>query len=304
MRYFLILMVLLPVFIQAQTIWSLEPIDFFKVPIGKNFGETMGVALNSQQHVFVFHRGPGSLMEFDENGNFIKSIGEGLYKKPHGLRIDRHDNIWITDVELHVVMRFNPAGQLTLILGKAGIAGESDKTYNIALFDRPADVAFDSADNIYVADGYGNSRVVKFDKDGNFIKTWGTKGSGAGQFNLVHNIAVDSKNTVYVIDRENRRIQLFDTNGEYLREWNNIGNPFGLAIVNDDFFVTDGKDGFIYRLDHSGKMIVKYGQPGKAAGQFLMPHAITVSPDKKIFVAEAINWRVQVLLLHNAKSNQ
>lgn len=293
MRYFLIFMVLLPFFIQAQTIWNLEPIDFFKIPEGKNFGETMGVAVNSQQHVFVFHRGPGSLMEFDKNGNFIKIIGDGLFKKPHGLRVDRHNNIWITDVELHVVMRFNPAGQLTLILGKAGIAGEWEKTYNIALFDRPADVAFDSADNIYVADGYGNSRVVKFDKDGNFEKTWGTKGSGPGQFNLVHNIAVDSKNTVYVIDRENRRIQLFNTNGEYLREWNNIGNPFGLAIANDEFFVTDGKEGVIYRLNYSGKMISKYGQPGKATGQFLMLHAIAVGSDKKIFVAEAINWRVQ-----------
>lgn len=294
MKYFLLFICLFPAFVYAQPAWNLKPIDFFKVPEGKNFGETMGVAINSKQHVFVFHRGPGSLMEFDEKGNFVKTIGEGLFKKPHGLRVDRHDNVWITDVELHVVMRFNPVGQLTLIMGKMGIAGEWDKTYNIALFDRPADVAFDSSDNIYVADGYGNSRVVKFDKDGNFIKTWGSKGVGSGQFNLVHNIAVDSKNTVYVIDRENRRIQLFNTNGEFLREWNKIGNPFGLDIAKDEFYVTDGKEGFIYRLDPSGKMIAKYGQPGKATGQFLMPHAIAVSPDNKLFVAEAINWRVQV----------
>lgn len=293
MKYLLIFIMLLPVFIQAQPAWNLKPIDFFKIPEGRNFGETMGVAVNSHQHVFVFHRGPGSLMEFDENGSFIKTIGEGLFKKPHGVRVDWHDNVWITDVDLHVVMRFNPAGQLTLILGKAGIAGEWDKTYDIPLFDRPADVAFDSADNIYVADGYGNSRVVKFDKDGNFVKTWGTKGSETGQFNLVHNVVVDSKNMVYVIDRENKRIQVFNAEGEYLRAWENIGNPFGIAISNDEYYITDGKDGFISKLDQAGKVIAKYGQPGKAGGQFLMPHAIAVSPDKKIFVAEAINWRVQ-----------
>jgi DNA-binding beta-propeller fold protein YncE len=293
MKRLLLLVFLIPLFVNAQPAWNLNPLDFFKIPEGKNFGETMGVAVNSRQHVFVFHRGPGSLMEFDENGSFVKTIGEGLFKKPHGLRVDRHDNIWITDVELHVAMRFNPAGQLTLILGKAGIAGEWDKTYNIALFDRPADVAFDSNDNIYVADGYGNSRVVKFDKDGNFVKTWGAKGNETGQFNLVHNVVVDSKNTVYVIDRENKRIQVFTTEGEYLRSWENIGDPFGIAILNDEFFITDGKEGSISKLGISGNVIAKYGKSGKATGQFLMPHAIAVDPDKKIFVAEAINWRVQ-----------
>jgi len=297
MKYLLLFICLLPVFTKAQPAWNLKPIEFFKIPEGRNFGETMGVAVNSHQHVLVFHRGPGSLMEFDENGSFIKTIGEGLFKKPHGLRVDRHDNIWITDIELHVVMRFNPTGQLTLILGRTGIAGEWDKTYNLALFDRPSDVAFDSDDNIYVADGYGNSRVVKFDKDGNFLKIWGTKGTRSGQFNLVHNIAVDSKNKVYVIDRENRRIQLFSTEGKYLHEWNNIGNPFGLAISNDEIYITDGMDGFISKLDKSGKTIARFGKSGKATGQFLMPHAIAVSQDKKIFVADAINWRAQCFLI-------
>jgi len=263
------------------------------LPEGKNFGETVGLAVNSNNHVFVCHRGPENVMEFDESGNFIRTIGNGLILNPHGLRIDSHDNIWITDVGQHLVFRFNSEGHITLILGKVNVAGEWNKTYNTPLFNRPADIAFDSDDNIYIADGYGNSRVVKLDRNGNFLKTWGIKGTGPGEFNLVHNIVIDSKNIVYVIDRENKRIQLFNKDGEYLREWNNLGDPYGIVINKNDFYVTDGIAGLILKVDWSGKIIARYGKQGKAVGQFLMPHAITVSGNNILFIADTNNWRVQ-----------
>lgn len=293
MRVLLILIFLFQGFCNAQSVWDLRPTDFFKLPEGKNFGETVGLAVNSHNHVFVCHRGPENVMEFDETGNFIRTIGSGLILNPHGLRIDSQDNIWITDVGQHLVFRFNPEGQITLILGKVNAAGEWNKTYNTPLFNRPADIAFDSDNNIYIADGYGNSRVVKLDRNGNFLKTWGIKGTGPGEFNLVHNIVIDSKNIVYVIDRENKRIQLFDKDGEYLREWNNLGNPYGIVINKNDLYVTDGITGLILKVDQSGRIIARYGQQGKAVGQFLMPHAITVSDNNILFIADTNNWRVQ-----------
>lgn len=297
MNRLFLLIFFLPFVVHAQTNCKLHPVEFFKLPEGKSFGEAVGLAINSKQHVFVFHRGPGSLMEFDENGNFIRTIGDGFIKKAHGLRIDPFDNLWVTDLEQQLVMRFNPEGRNTLVLGKINTAGEWDNSYNIPLFNLPADVAFDSQMNIYVADGYGNSRIVKFDENGNFIKTWGVKGTGAGEFDLPHNIVIDYQDVVYVVDRNNKRIQRFNTEGDYIGEWNNIGNPFGLTMSKDNFFITDGKEGFVSILDKTGKVIAKYGQAGKAVAQFLMPHALAVSPDYKLFVAEGINWRVQCFLI-------
>lgn len=294
-KYFSLLIFFLPFISKSQDVWNLKLVIFFKLPVGRSFGKTMGVAINSDQHVFVFHRGPGNLMEFDEPRNFIRTIGDGFIKKTHGLRIDAKDNIWVTDLEQHIVIRFNPKGKITLVLQKANNAGEWNKTYDIPLFNLPADIAFDSEGNIYVADGYGNSSVVKFDKNGNYLKFWGIKGSGKGEFNLVHNVVIDSKDVVYVVDRENKRIQLFNTNGNYLSEWNNIGNPYSLVISNSTFYMTDGVNGSISKLDQSGKIIATYGQSGKAPGQFEMAHAIAVSSNKQIFVADAINWWVQCL---------
>lgn len=293
MKRFLLFIFFLPILLQAQPAWNLKPVDFFKLPNGKSFGEAVGLAINSHQHVFVCNRGPEKVMEFDDSGNFVRSIGDGFFKSAHGLRIDADDNIWVTDVDQHLVFRFNPKGQITLVLGRINNAGEWLKSYNIPLFNRPADIAFDSDKNVYVADGYGNSRVVKFDKNGNFQKTWGVKGTGKGEFNLVHNIIIDPKNTVYVVDRENKRIQIFNTDGEYLREWNNIGSPYSLIISGSFAYITDGVSGVISKLDLTGKVIAQYGQTGKAVGQFLMPHGIAVSSTNKLFVADAINWRVQ-----------
>lgn len=298
MKKIILFLLIFPRIISAQPEWSLQTIDFFDMPGLSGFGETMGVAVNSKQHIFVFHRGPSNLIEFDNKGNYVKTIGEGFFKKAHGLRIDAEDNIWITDTEQHIVLRFDPDGQRDLVLGRINRPGEWDDVYDIPLFNGPADVTIDKLGNIFVADGYGNSRIVKFDKNGNFIKTWGVKGSGKGEFNLPHNIVVDTQNRVLVADRENKRIQVFSTNGEFLEIWDDIGSPYGLCVGDNGIYMTDGLNNHISWIDEAGKIIAHFGNSGRAQGQFLMPHAITIDQQGRIFVADTHNWRVQCLIRH------
>jgi DNA-binding beta-propeller fold protein YncE len=243
--------------------------DFLSLPTGWNFQEVPGVALNSRGHVFVFHRGPHALIEFDGEGKFIRTIGDGLFTRPHGLRIDGEDNIWTTDVGSHVVLKFSPDGRVLLVLGREDNAGETDR-----LFDRPADVGFGPAGEIFVADGYGNSRVVKFDKHGRFIKAWGKAGTMPGEFNLVHAIVVGANNRVYVGDRENERVQIFDLDGNFIEEWTHVGHP-------------------VLKLDLGGKVLGTLGGSGKAPGEFMYAHWIAVGPDEEFYVSEILNWRVQ-----------
>ena len=267
---------------------------FLTLPRGFNFGETSGIALNSLGHIFVFHRGSPSLVEFDAEGHFIRAIGEGLFTKSHGLRIDANDNIWTTDVGSHTVLKFSPEGQFLMVLGKKGMAGEWWDVFNYPLFDRPSDVAFGKDGEIYVSDGYGNSRIMKFDREGNFIKTWGSKGTAPGEFNLPHSIVIDAAGRVYVCDRTNRRVQIFDSEGNFIEEWTHVGAPYGLCISKENFiFMADGINNRILKLTLEGKILGAFGQPGKEAGQFGLAHDIAVGPGNEIYVAEILNWRVQ-----------
>ena len=175
--------------------------DFFTYPPNWEEGETSGVAVNSKGHIYLFQRAKPMLSEFDEHGRFIRSLGEGLFDHPHGLRIDRDDNLWTTDDTNHTVLKLNPMGTVLLVLGRRSNGDEANW-----LFNKPADVAFARNGDIYVADGYGNSRIVKFDRDGNYLKSWGSYGSEPGQFILPHSVVVDSNDHVYVADRENARI--------------------------------------------------------------------------------------------------
>jgi DNA-binding beta-propeller fold protein YncE len=263
--------------------------DFLSLPTGWNFQEVPGVALNSRGHVFVFHRGPHALIEFDGEGKFIRTIGDGLFTRPHGLRIDGEDNIWTTDVGSHVVLKFSPDGRVLLVLGREDNAGETDR-----LFDRPADVGFGPAGEIFVADGYGNSRVVKFDKHGRFIKAWGKAGTMPGEFNLVHAIVVGANNRVYVGDRENERVQIFDLDGNFIEEWTHVGHPWGLHLTPDNvFYMADGYADRVLKLDLGGKVLGTLGGSGKAPGEFMYAHWIAVGPDEEFYVSEILNWRVQ-----------
>jgi DNA-binding beta-propeller fold protein YncE len=264
--------------------------DFFQLPPGASSGESSGIALNSAGHIFLFQRTKPMLAEYDEHGKFIRSIGEGLFDHPHGLRIDADDNIWTTDDGNHLVLKLSPAGRVLLVLGRKDWGAEADW-----LFNRPADVAFAKNGDIYVADGYGNSRVVKFGRDGKFIKAWGKFGAGPGEFNLPHTIIIDKDDRVYVGDRENKRIQIFDADGKFLKQWTGIGYPYGLFITPDQhIWMADGGYDRIVELDQNGKVLGAFGEPGHAPGQLAWAHFLAVGPDRKIYVADVLNWRFQV----------
>src|SRR5438067_8880980 len=187
--------------------------DFFQLPAGENFVEVAAVAVNSKGHIYVFHRGKHPLLEFDSSGKFIRSIADDLFVTAHMVRVDAEDNIWTTDIGSHMVLKLDPQGRVLLALGRMRIPGD-----DVLHFNQPTDVALDRDGNIYVTDGYGNSRVLKFDKYGRPLLGWGMKGTGPGQFDTPHTIVIDG-DLVYVGDRENARIQIFDRNGGFLRQW-------------------------------------------------------------------------------------
>jgi hypothetical protein len=264
--------------------------DFFVYPSPAQEGEASGVALNSKGHIFLFQRAHPMLAEFDERGKFLRSIGEGLFDHPHGLRIDAEDNMWTTDDGNHLVLKLSPSGRVLLVLGRKDWGAEADW-----LLNKPADVAFGRAGEIYIADGYGNSRVVKFDREGNFIKAWGRFGSGPGEFNLPHSVVVDNQGRVLVGDRENQRIQIFDADGQFLKEWKGIGYPYGLVMTPDQHvWMADGGYDRIIELDREGQILGAFGAPGHGPGQLAWAHFLAIGADRKIYVADVLNWRFQV----------
>jgi DNA-binding beta-propeller fold protein YncE len=184
------------------------------------------------------------IMKFDEKGNLVKSFGGGMINFSHGLYVDRDNNIWVSDGAAenngkgHTVMKFNQDGKLLMTLGKPGVAGTTQDTFNA-----PSDILVAPNGDIFVADGHGgntNNRIVKFDKDGKYIKEWGKKGKGPGEFDTPHSLAMDSAGRLFVADRSNNRIQAFDQDGKFLLEWKQFGRPSGLFIdKNDILYVAD-----------------------------------------------------------------
>src|SRR5213080_1635705 len=234
--------------------------DFFQLPLGEHLVEPAGVAVNSKGHIYVFHRGKRPLMEFDSSGKFLRSIADDLFVTAHMIRVDPEDNIWTTDVGSHVVLKLSPEGRVLLALGRMRIPGD-----DVLHFNQPTDLAWDRDGNIYVSDGYGNSRVLKFDKYGNVLLGWGMKGTGPGQFDTPHTIAIDG-DLVYVGDRENARIQIFNTEGHFLREWK-LGHPFDLVIAPDYFlYMADAIAGRILKIDPQGKIVGSFTGPQPGTG--------------------------------------
>jgi DNA-binding beta-propeller fold protein YncE len=261
--------------------------DFFQLPPGEHFVEPAGVAVNSKGNIYVFHRGKHPLMEFDSAGKFVRSIADDLFVTAHTLRVDAEDNIWTTDVGAHVVLKLSPEGRVLLALGRMRMPGD-----DVLHFNQPTDVAFDRDGNLYVTDGEGNSRVLKFDKYGNVLLGWGMKGSGPGQFDLPHSIAIDG-DLVYVGDRENARIQVFDRDGRFLREWK-LGHPFGLCIAPDhSIYMCDAIAGHILKIDREGKIVGVIAGPEPGKGRHFDPHQIALDKENSIFAAEVMPWRVQ-----------
>lgn len=262
-----------------------------RLPSGVTMGAPSSVATNSKGHLVIFNRGPNPLLEFDREGAFVRSLGEGSYTRPHGMRLDADDNIWTTDVNAHTVTKMSPQGEILLVLGVKGQAGEWNEGTSSRLLNQPNDLAFGSSGEILVAQGHGagESRVLKFDRRGTFLKSWGGKGTGPGQFDLAHSIVVDAKGLVYVADRQNRRVQIFDGDGKYLREWKYAGLPCGLYIgPGQQLYLVSGFAGQILKLDANGKAIAATGQPGKALGEFGEAHYLTMGPQGEIYVADTV----------------
>ena len=262
--------------------------DFPQVPPALTLGAVSAVATDSRGNVLVFHRGEPPILIFDHHGKLLRSFGDGLFTSAHGLRIDADDNIWVTDNANHTVIKFSHDGAILLKLGEKNVPGE-DATH----FNKPADIAFAANGDFYIADGYGNSRVVKFNKAGDFLKTWGNKGTGPGEFNLPHAVRVDAEGRVYVADRENNRIQVFDQEGTFLRQLEGFA-PFGLFITPDQMlFVADGRANKVLKMTLGGKVLASWGATGPEPGNFQLPHGLTVASDSAVYVTEITGKRIQ-----------
>ena len=322
--------------------------NFLKLPPGMNFGEIAAVAVNSERHVFALSRsdisGPafgamaGQILEFDADGNYLREVAPRLYNWAfgHGLRIDQDDNIWQVDKGSNTVTKLSPEGRVLMVFGRKGEASstgslapprpESPPTHRDGYFAQPTDVAWDAAGTTYISDGYVNSRVAKIDKNGDWVMSWGSRGTGAGELNTPHSIAVDGAGQVYVADRGNARIQVFDGDGQFVRQFkidvplppgarlpigdtpstpatlgsNAPGSPYTLCITPGptQYLYSADNWGRIFKMNLDGQVLGVLGGAGKQLGQFGQIHGMACPSENELYVAEILNWRVQKLLLH------
>ncbi len=323
--------------------------NFLKLPPDLYLGEVAGVSVNSQGHLFVFSRGSttgpaygagaAQLLEFNAEGKFVREIGHNLYawSFAHSVKVDKDDNIWVADKGSDMVIKFDPEGRVAMVFGRK-LEASDEGTEPLkhpkpplpavdGLFRQVTDMAWDPAGNTYISDGYINSRVAKVDKNGNWLKSWGEPGDQPGQFNTPHSIAVDAQGNVYVADRGNRRIQVFDGEGKFLRQMvidvpveanarAAIGNkpqlpltgnqamapgaPWAICITpppSQVLYSSDGYPGRIYKLSLEGKVLGVLGETGKQLKQFGWIHEIACPAENELYVGELLNWRVQKLIL-------
>jgi len=271
--------------------------DWAKLPKGWNFGECSGVAVDQQDNVWVFNRGSHPVMQFDRRGNFLQAWPDVVVKSSHGIRVDNEGNIWGIDVKGHVVIKYSPEGRVLMILGdRQGTPGNNDSKQ---AFNEPTGIAFASNGDFYISDGYVNSRVIKFNRQGEYLTHWGKKGTGDGEFNLVHDVCLDSRERVYVADRTNQRVQIFDSSGKFLGKWTDVGAPWGLIYSRQEncIYMADGLNNRVVKLSLEGKLLGVLGEYGKVPGKFDYAHNIAIDSTGAIYVAEIKNWRVQKFAL-------
>jgi len=317
-----------------------------KLPPDLYFGEVSGIAVNSKKHVFVFSRGNSTgpaygataaqLLEFGPDGRFLREVGKNLYawSYAHAVRTDKYDNIWAIDKGSDMIIRFNPEGRVTMVFGRKKEASDEAAPWTRVnpprpaidgQFRQPTDVTWDPEGDIFISDGYINSRVAKYDKNGDWVKQWGDRGNKPGEFNTPHSIAADAKGNIYVADRGNRRIQVFDPDGTFEREikidvplppvvhpwFGNPPSPQGAAAQNGSpwaicitpgptqyLYSSDAYPGRVYKLSLDGKVLGVLGSSGRQPKQFGWIHELACPSENEIWVAELLNWRVQRLLLH------
>jgi hypothetical protein len=322
--------------------------NFLKLPPDLYLGEATGVAVNSRGHVFVLSRGnttgpaygaeAAQLLEFGPDGKYIREIGKNLYAWSfgHAVKADKDDNIWVIDKGSDMIVEFNPQGRVVMLFGrKKEAADENDGPWTHVSpprpaingeFRQPTDVTWDREGDIFISDGYINSRVAKYNKDGDWVKQWGQPGQGPGEFNTPHSIAADAQGNIYVADRGNRRIQVFDSNGNFLRQmtidipappdaqpWMGTrpgpgapptmqpGSPWAICITpgpTQYLYSADAFPGRIYKLTLDGKVLGMLGRSGRQLKQFGWIHEMACPSENEIYVAELLNWRVQKLILH------
>lgn len=267
--------------------------DPVTLPAGITMGAPASTAFDSQGHLWILNRGPQPLMEFQADGKYMRGFGEGLFTRTHGLRIDGEDNLWVTDVGAHIVMKLSPQGATLLTLGTKGQPGVWNEATESRRFNEPNDLAIGRGGDIFVVQGHtagkGDPRVLKFDRNGKFIKSWGGPGTEPGKFQVAHGIAIDANGLLWVADRENQRIQIFDDDGKFIRELKYAGLPCGLQIGGQYIYMVNGFAGQLLRLDLNGNVLAAVGKPGKGLGEFGEAHFVTVSPQGEIYVADTVN---------------
>lgn len=278
-----------------------------------------GVAVDREDRVWCLERAEVPVQVYSTDGDLVKSWGKGEFKGVHSLRFDSQGNVWITDYVAHVVKKFTPEGKLLLTLGTPGEPG-NDETH----FDAPTDVAVTPAGDIFVSDGYGNRRVVRFDRQGKFVKAWGGYGGAAGQFCLPHQIVVDSRGVLYVADRNSGRIQLFDQEGKFLEQWAELIMPWGLSITADDEIWVCGSSPQWWRKDGEypppkDQIFLRFSTDGKARQLWTVPtgvdgqekpgecnwlHAVAVDSQGNLYAGDIMGKRIQKLVRQpNAADN-
>jgi hypothetical protein len=292
---------------------------------GHTIGEAVGVAKDSKGHLYVFTRsgnvGPArgatasQLFEFDQNLKFVKQWGQDNYAASfaHTVRVDKSDNVWMTDEGSNMIVKFNPQGLVSMVLGRKPEAidflerylerGERNEARipnaAVGTFNRPTDVAWDSQDNIFVADGYNNSRVAKLGKDGRWIKAVGTRGSGNNQFNTVHAIAADAKNNIYVADRGNRRIQVYDADLTFIKSITSAAAPWSICTspAPQQFLFSGDGNGKIYKMDLDGNLL-GWAQTSQGHGQTgCLIHELHCESDTVIYKGDCSTWTVEKITI-------
>lgn len=278
--------------------------DWAKLPEGWSFLEVVDVAVDGKDRVYVFSRGKHPLIVFDREGNYLRSWGEGIFQRPHGITISPDDSLYCADDRAHVIYKFTPEGKCLLTLGTPGQGApfQEGKPFNL-----PTKVALDpKTGDLYVTDGYGNSRVHKFSSEGRHLFSWGEPGSDPGEFNLPHSVCTDQEGKVYVADRENHRVQIFDSRGKYLTQWKNLHRPCGLHIAGEGeqyCYIGELSPGMpinekypnlgprISILNLKGERLARLGdiQPGEGDHQFLAPHGLATDSRGDLYVGE-VSW--------------
>jgi len=306
-----------------------EAVPFFKSAPGIYVGEAMGIATNSKGNVYVFHRANETrLFEYSPQGAFTREIGKNIYgfSFAHAVRVDAEDNIWAVDEGTDTIIKFNPEGKVLMVVGRrddpvamltnmpgtATFHGRNGRNR----FGRQTDIGWDQQGNFFVSDGYFDARVVKFDKNGRYLKSVGTRGPGHLQFSTPHGIAVDWQGNVYVADRGNGRVVVLDNDLNWKANYTNVGNPWSVCVSggpvknsSKQYLYSSNSwpdsapagpaeyTGEVYKMELDGTIVGRFGRAGKAPGEFATIHAIDCRDPNTLYTAEINNWRTQKIVL-------